>query len=144
MAFKSSLCRDATRKAKVHLEFSMAKEVKDNKKGFFKYVISKRKTRENVDPLLESQTLDVRERVWGMEDLPLFKQDMFRDHLAKINVHKSMGHNRMHSHVLRDLAEVTAELLSIIFERSWRTREVPEDWRVVSTTPVFRKGKKDD
>ena len=30
----------------------MAKVIKDNKKGFFKYVNSKRKTRENVGPLL--------------------------------------------------------------------------------------------
>ena len=27
-------CRDATRKAKAHLEFSLKKEVKSNKKGF--------------------------------------------------------------------------------------------------------------
>ena len=39
-------CRDATKKAKAHLEFNLAKEVKDNKKGFFKYVNSE--TRENV------------------------------------------------------------------------------------------------
>lgn len=122
----------------------MAKEVKDNKKGFFKYVISKRKTRENVDPLLESQTLDVRERVWGMEDLPLFKQDMFRDHLAKINVHKSMDPYGMHPRVLRKLAGMIARLLSVIFERSWRKGRVPEDWRIANLIPVFRKSKKDD
>jgi len=29
-------CREATRKAKVHLELNLAKDVKDNKKGFFK------------------------------------------------------------------------------------------------------------
>jgi len=45
-------CRDATRKAKAHLEMRLAKEIKDNKKGFFKYVNSKRKTRDNVGPLL--------------------------------------------------------------------------------------------
>ena len=45
-------CRDATRKAKARLELNLAKVIKDNKKGFFKYVNSKRKTRENVGPLL--------------------------------------------------------------------------------------------
>lgn len=45
-------CRDATRKAKAHLELNLAKEIKDNKKGFFKYVNSKRKARENVGPIL--------------------------------------------------------------------------------------------
>ncbi|PKU29906.1 rna-directed dna polymerase from mobile element jockey- hypothetical protein [Limosa lapponica baueri] len=46
------VCRDATRKAKACLELNPAKDVKDNKKGFFKYISSKRKTRENVCQLL--------------------------------------------------------------------------------------------
>ena len=45
-------CRDATRKHKVHLEMNLARDVKGNKKGFFQYVSSKRKARENVRPLL--------------------------------------------------------------------------------------------
>jgi len=46
--------------------------------------------------------------------------------------------------VRRELADVTAEPLSIISERSWRTGEVPEDWRKANVTPIFKKGKKDD
>jgi len=45
-------CGDAMRKAKAHLEFNLAGDVKDNKKGFFKYISSKQKTRENMGPLL--------------------------------------------------------------------------------------------
>ena len=45
-------CRDATRKAKAHLELNLARDVKDNKKGFFKCISRKRKTRVNVGPLL--------------------------------------------------------------------------------------------
>lgn len=45
-------CRDAVRKAKAHLEFNLAKEVKDNKKSFFACVSSKNKTMENVGLLL--------------------------------------------------------------------------------------------
>lgn len=37
---------------KVHLESKLARDVKDSKKGFFKYISSKRKTRENVGVLL--------------------------------------------------------------------------------------------
>ncbi|PKU40035.1 rna-directed dna polymerase from mobile element jockey- hypothetical protein [Limosa lapponica baueri] len=29
-------------------------------------------------------------------------------------------------------------------KRSWRTGEVPEDWRKVHVTPVFKKGKKEN
>jgi len=45
-------CRDATRKAKAHLELKLTRDVKNNKKGFFNYISSKRKARHNVGPLL--------------------------------------------------------------------------------------------
>jgi len=35
-------CRDATRKAKAHLELKLASDVKNNKKGFFNYISSKK------------------------------------------------------------------------------------------------------
>jgi len=60
----------------------------------------------------------------------LVKEDQVRDHLSKLDTHKSMGPD--------------AEPLSIIFERSWRTGEVPEDWRKAHVTPVFKKGKQED
>ncbi|PKU29605.1 rna-directed dna polymerase from mobile element jockey- hypothetical protein [Limosa lapponica baueri] len=67
-----------------------------------------------------------------------------QDHLAKLDIHKSMGPDGMHPQVLRELADVVAEPLSIIYERSWRTGEVPEDWRKANITPVYKKGKKED
>jgi len=46
--------------------------------------------------------------------------------------------------VLREVTDIIAERLSIISERSWRTGEVPEDWRKANVTPIFKKGKKED
>ena len=46
--------------------------------------------------------------------------------------------------MLKELVEVIAKPLSIIFERTWRTHEVPEYWRKAIVTPVFKKGKKED
>jgi len=46
------VCRDGKRKATVHLELNLARDVKDNRKSFFKYLSSKQKTRESVGPLL--------------------------------------------------------------------------------------------
>jgi len=55
-----NVVRDAMRKAKVHLELNMARDVKDNK-GFFKYISSKWKTRDNVGPLLNEVVVLVTE-----------------------------------------------------------------------------------
>ncbi|GAB0179458.1 mitochondrial enolase superfamily member 1 [Grus japonensis] len=55
-----------------------------------------------------------------------------------------MGPDGMHPRVLRELADVIAVPLPIIFERSWRTGEVPEDWRKTYVTLVFTKGKTED
>jgi len=46
--------------------------------------------------------------------------------------------------VLRELTNVIAEPLSIIFERSWMTGEVPKDQRISIVIPVFKKGKEED
>jgi len=67
-----------------------------------------------------------------------------RDHLSNLDTHKSMGPDGMHPRLLRELADVVAAPLFIIFERSWRTGEVPEDWRRANVTPIFKKGKKED
>ena len=45
-------CRDAVRKTKAHLELKVAKDVKHKKKGFFGYMSSKQKHREDIGPLL--------------------------------------------------------------------------------------------
>jgi len=55
-----------------------------------------------------------------------------------------MGPDGMHPRVLKELADVIAEPLFIISDRSWRTREVHEDWRKANVTPICRKGKKED
>ena len=42
------------------------------------------------------------------------------------------------------MADVIAEPLSIVFERSWLSGEVPSDWRKGNVTLIFKKGRKDN
>jgi len=40
--------------------------------------------------------------------------------------------------------ELVVETLSIIFEKSWLSGEVPDNWRKGYVTPIYRKGNKED
>jgi len=53
-----------------------------------------------------------------MDDLPLIEEDFATDHFSDLDTHKSMGPSGMQSKVLRELENVIAEPLSIIFETS--------------------------
>ncbi|CAM5108800.1 unnamed protein product [Eretmochelys imbricata] len=166
-------CRSEIRKAKSHLELQLARDVKSNKKGFFRYVSNKKKVRESVGLLLNegvnlvtedvekanvlnaffasvftnkvsSQTTAVGSTAWGGGDQSSVEKEVVQDYLEKLDEHKSMGPDALHPRVLKELADVTAKPLAIIFENSWRSGEVPDDWKKANVVPIFKKGKKED
>ncbi|CAM5144011.1 unnamed protein product [Natator depressus] len=165
--------RKDIRRAKSHLELQLARDVKSNKKGFFRYVGNKKKAKESVGPLLNeggnlvtedvekanvlnaffasvftnkvsSQTAALGITEWGRDGQPSVEIEVVRDYLEKLDVHKSMGPDELHPRVLKELAAVIAEPLAIIFENSWRTGEVPDDWKKANVVPIFKKGKEED
>ena len=76
--------------------------------------------------------------------LPTIQEKTVRDLLLQLDCLKSMGPDEIHPRVLRELAEVIAELLSIIYQRSLLTAEVPKDWRLASVTLIYKKGCRED
>ncbi|KAJ7413240.1 RNA-directed DNA polymerase from mobile element jockey-like protein [Willisornis vidua] len=92
----------------------------------------------------KSRTLEARENVWRNENFLLVDEDRIKDHLGRVVTHKSMDPDGMFPQELREVADVIAMPLSILFERSWRTGEVPEDWGIANITSVFKMSKKED
>ncbi|KFQ17180.1 hypothetical protein N331_12325, partial [Merops nubicus] len=48
------LCRDEVRKAKAQMELNLARDAKENRKGFYRYIIQKRKVKEGISSLKNS------------------------------------------------------------------------------------------
>ena len=62
----------------------------------------------------------------------------------QLNVHKSMDGLDISLGIRREMADVIAEPLSIISEKSWLSGEVPSDWKKGNIAPIFKKGRKED
>ncbi|KAK4828285.1 LOW QUALITY PROTEIN: hypothetical protein QYF61_024950 [Mycteria americana] len=169
------LCREKIRRAKAQLELNLAAVA--IKKCFYKYISNKRRTKENLHPLLDAggnivakdeekaevlhaffasvlsskascfpgtEPRELQDRDGEQNEAPIIQGDMFCNLLHHLDKHKSMGLDGIHPRVLRELAEVLTKPLSIIYQQSWLTGEVPVDWRLANVTLIYEKGRKED
>ncbi|KAK4816228.1 hypothetical protein QYF61_013636 [Mycteria americana] len=153
-------------KAKAQLESKLASVVSD-KEGFFKYVDSKRRSKENIGLILDGYLanrdvekaeafsaffastlgcliLRVRDHNCGNSDLTICRPRNCKGELYLLNVHKSMGPGGIHRRVLVEVVDVTAGPLSIIHQRSWESGQVPADRKLANIIPIHQKGTRED
>ena len=64
--------------------------------------------------------------------------------LENLNPHKAAGPDRIKPRILKELAKEIAPILSIIFNTSYQTGIIPDQWKSAIVQPVFKKGSKYD
>ena len=73
---------------------------------------------------------------------PWLTEDRIKIRLEKLNINKSPGPDGLHPRVLRELSQVIARPLFLIFTDSLLTGMVPADWRKANVAPIFKTGPK--
>jgi hypothetical protein len=165
--------RNLTRKAQKLQEKIIAKSVKSNPKKFWAYAQSKSKSKIGISdlykdgtkltstdtekaevlsdffvsvftnedtenmPAIESQTDKVLECIKISEEMVKIKLD-------KLNTCKSPGPDQLHPRILKELSDILAKPINIIFNTTIKTGKIPDQWKYANITAIYKKGDKKD
>ncbi|KFQ72658.1 RNA-directed DNA polymerase from mobile element jockey, partial [Phaethon lepturus] len=93
---------------------------------------------------LGTQPPELEDKGGKQNEAPTIQREMVSDLLHHLDTHKSMGPDGIHPRILRELVEVLIKSLSIIYQQSWLTGEVPVAWKLANIMPIYKKGQKED
>ena len=170
---EANVLKKRVRQAKRAYEKKLAKGIRHNKRGFFKYVRSKLTVRpeitemQNENGVLADEDRDIvsimgkyfnsvySEPIYGdmpdmndmyeteIQDIQVSREDI-QKRLEKLNMNKSCGPDNIHPRVLRETAKSASIPLEKIFNLSLSSGECPNDWRTANVTPIHKKGNRTD
>jgi len=81
----------------------------------------------NTDRPWAALSTELEDLSCGSSDFPFVDTEIVRDQLYQLSVHKSMGLDGIRLRAPKELADVIAGRLSIVYQRSWESGEVPSD-----------------
>ena len=95
-------------------------------------------TKENLDsvPKCESKKLKTELSSINIDTNTVLKL------LRTLDVSKSAGPDGMHPKVLKEMSDLLAEVLAVIFRTSLNEGKIPYQWKDANVTPLFKKGNK--
>ena len=164
-----NLLKKQTRQAKRLYEKNLAKEVRHNKRAFFRYVNSKLTVRPELTEIQnangelidnDKEICDIMGEYFSSvraprcnDDMP-FMENMFSSEIGEVEtnreniqgrlqnlkIYRSSGSDNIHPQVLRETAGASSIPLEIIFRKSITLGECPSDWRSANVTPIHKKG----
>jgi len=91
-----------------------------------------------VEDLSSVPTVPEQDCTW--KETICFSTELVFDKLQKLQTDKSPGPDGLHPMLLKECAATIAEPLSRIFQQSYETGSLPEDWRIAHVVPIFKKG----
>ena len=170
---ETNLLKKQTRVAKRLYEKKIAKEVRHNKRQFYRYVNSKLTVRPEISEMQnelgelvdsDKEICNILARYFNSVYTPASNEEMpemneiyeneisninisrndIQTRLEKLNVNKSCGPDNIHPFVLQKTAIETSKPLEIIFRKSLEFGECPSDWRSANVTPIHKKGDRTD
>ena len=89
------------------------------------------------------ENLSYKDNLNEMTDI-CFNVDDIKIKLKNLNVNKSQGPDNIHPKILKEANEVLALPLHILFETSFRLKQLPQDWKSANISAIFKKGSKLD
>ena len=170
---EAELLKKNARQAKRAYEKKIAKEVRGNKRQFFRYVNSKLTVRPEITAMQneagelidnDKEICNILARYFNsvytqvndtempemnnmyereIGDIEITKENI-QTRLERLNVTKSCGPDNIHPLVLQRTASVTCVPLEKIFKMSLSSGECPTDWRCANVAPIHKKGDRTD
>lgn len=70
----------------------------------------------------------------------MFK-NILRDYLYQLNACKSMEPDGIHTRIMKELVNIIARSLSTVYQMSWKSEEVPADWKLANN---YKKGMREE
>ncbi|KAJ7425772.1 hypothetical protein WISP_21879 [Willisornis vidua] len=91
-----------------------------------------------------TQPPELEDKDTEQNEIPTIQKEIISGLLWHLDTHNSILLDEIHLRVLRQLAGELTEKLSIIYQQSCLTGEVPIDWKMTNVMPIYKKGWKEN